>query len=742
MFNQRRIFVLLFLLVFSFLDLVLAGQLVVRFRPGEVELPTGEVSAKTAMVRVKSRRVRALNEKYRVVRMEKLYQEALKIRPDWTHLKDHYRIILPPEEESQKAAASYRREKEVLAADPDGPIRAFAIVPNDLYYSQQWHLAKIAAPQGWMRTTGTVEAIAAVLDTGIKKTHEDFAGKIDLTNARNFVPVHSSSWTPSGAPYGGQSDYEDDYGHGTAVSGVLGAVTNNVKGVAGVDWGTKILPLKVLNDQGEGFMSYVNEALAYVAALKSLGTNIVVVNMSLGDDKFDSTLATRCIEVANQGVVLVAAAGNENTSTNTYPAALTTVVAVAATDEDDKRSVWDSSKASNFGNWVDVSAPGSNIMTTNMNGGYSGGWKGTSLASPIVAGLASLVKAANPAFSRSEVIARIKETADNIDALNPGYAGKLGTGRVNAYKALSALTARITTPSAESYLRGTVSISGSATGWNFSGYTLEVEKVGGAATVLASSSEPVEDGDLATWNTTAFNGEYLLRLNVYSNDTVSTSESITVYVNNVSPEAVLTSPVAGTTIEGKVTVSGTAKGDFFDRYSLTYAPQSDPADWQTILTAYVPIDGGVLGSWETAGLSGTYHLKLTVYDLAGNVSVSSEVVHLSGGVAPTKEVAPIVGLPPVFALPNPFDRNLASETTFYYQLAGNFNTTIYLFDLNGGLLWRRNFVAGENGAKAGINDPVWDGTALSGGRVANGVYFFQVVADGRVIGKGKVIVLN
>lgn len=153
-----------------------------------------------------------------------------------------------------------------------------------------------------------------------------------------------------------------------------------------------------------------------------------------------------------------------------------------------------------------------------------------------------------------------------------------------------------------------------------------------------------------------------------------------------------------------------------------------------------------MGTWETAGLNGTYTLRLTAYDRAGTAATTSETISIINE-PPTKEVIPQAGLPLTFVLPNPFNRKLGSatgttETSFVYNLSGNFNVTIYLFDLNGNLIWRKSYPAGENGGKSGPNNPAWNGVNLFGESVPNGVYLYQVAADQKVIARGKIIVLN
>jgi hypothetical protein len=193
-------------------------------------------------------------------------------------------------------------------------------------------------------------------------------------------------------------------------------------------------------------------------------------------------------------------------------------------------------------------------------------------------------------------------------------------------------------------------------------------------------------------------------------------------------------------VAGAVTITGEAADPYFDHYTLEYGAGSDPLFYTSLGTCYSSVDAGVLGTWETAGLSGSYTLRLKVFDKAGTVSTTSETINILEA-RPTKEVQPQTGLPPTFALPNPFDRKVSGEVSFSYRLEGNFNTTIYLFDLNGGLIWRRTFAAGENGGKWGLNDPVWDGNNLFSEKVPNGLYFYQITADQKIIGRGKIIVL-
>lgn len=759
-------FAFLFLILFSLWSLAHAdyspGQVVVKFKPGTVRIPKGMAAAAVKAASVSAASVMSLNAKYGITQLRQLYRDALDIRPDWKHLEDEYVLVFPAGKDVRQAVKDYGKDPNVVSASPNYRVFAFDTTPNDTLFisGDQWGLTKIKAPQGWDRTTGTADAVIAVLDSGINYNHEDFALKVDLAHAKNYVTIPPSS------------DPLDDFGHGTAVSGVIGAVTNNAKGVAGMDWNAKILPLKVLNSIGGGDMSDTCAALAYVTALRSSweatggtsGVNVVVVNMSLGQYNDDvkilhdgvmeyveenpNGIRDRCLEAYDQGIILVAAAGNGDVDWNTYPAYYPTVIAVAATDSSDIRSKWSNTdyttgrtQASNYASWVDVSAPGTEIMTVDRGGGYSK-WSGTSLSCPFVAGLTALMKAANPALSNTQVMSQVGAAADNIDALQElPYRGKLGSGRINAYRSLAGYLTEITSPANGDYIKGVKQVRGTASGWNFLRYQLDALRNGSVEVNIVDTAASVESGLLANWDTAGLNGEYALCLRVILRDFSSNDATVAVFVDNTTPEVAITFPADGSTVEGRVNIVGQAKDQYLDRYLLEYGAGTSPFSYQAIGTFYSSVESGVLGTWETTGLSGYYRLRLTAYDRAGTSSAVSALLNLMGE-PPTKEVNPQTGLPLTFSRFNPFDRAKFSETSFIYNLSGNFNVTIYLFDLNGNLIWKNSYPAGENGGKAGPNDPSWNGQSLYGERVDNGLYFYQVTADQKILARGRLIVLN
>ena len=317
------------------------------------------------------------------------------------------------------------RELETVRRLRDSPLvewaepnylRATLAVPNDQLYRQfQWNLRKIQAEQAWDITTGSPDVVVAVLDTGIDSSHPDLAGK--LVPGYDFL-----NDTPNPA---------DDSGHGTHKAGVIGAVTNNGAGVAGISWGARIMPVKVLNSGGTGPDSVIARGIAY-----AVDHGARVINMSFGSSTTSRILASAVSYATNKGALLVAAAGNTAKSDNAeiYPAAYDQVLAVAATDENDKVADF-----SQHHPYVGVSAPGVHIVSTFWRGAGYGSYvssSGTSDAAPHVSGLAALIWSANPSLSNVQVRRIIQDTADDLGP--PGKDDYYGTGRNNAFKALSA----------------------------------------------------------------------------------------------------------------------------------------------------------------------------------------------------------------------------------------------------------------------------------------------------------------
>lgn len=301
--------------------------------------------------------------------------------------------------------------KDILGSLPfasfveDDHVVSASYSPNDPRYPEQWHLPSISAPQAWDVTTGSTEVTIAVIDTGVDYNHQDLQGR--CVAGYNFVDR-----TP---------DPMDDHGHGTHVAGIAAACADNSTGVAGVDWKARIMPLKVLDAQGAGYDSDVAAGIRYAA-----DHGAKVVNMSLGGSDYSYSLAEAVSYAYNKGVTLVAASGNEVSSVS-YPAACDHVIAVGALDSNDSLAYF-----SNRGSALDLTAPGVSILST-VPGSYQK-MSGTSMASPVVAGCASLVLAAHPGYGPSEVEDALKKNATDLGS--PGFDTSYGYGKVNAYAAV------------------------------------------------------------------------------------------------------------------------------------------------------------------------------------------------------------------------------------------------------------------------------------------------------------------
>lgn len=283
-------------------------------------------------------------------------------------------------------------------------------VPNDILFSDyQWNLPVIETNRGWNITKGSKDVIIGVVDTGVDLDHPDLKGRV--LEGYNVID-------PSSRPL-------DDVGHGTHVAGIIGATVNNNEGVAGMSWYNKILPVKVLDNSGSGTTYAVAEGIIWAT-----DHGAKVINMSLGNYA-DAQFLHDAIKYAyDRDVVLIAATGNDNTERPGYPAAYPEVFAVSATDPDMNKASY-----SNYGDYVDVMAPGTSIASTYPKNQYAA-LSGTSMASPHVAALAGLIRSLNPDLTNTEVMDLMRQSV--IDLGDPGHDKYYGYGQIDVYKALQA----------------------------------------------------------------------------------------------------------------------------------------------------------------------------------------------------------------------------------------------------------------------------------------------------------------
>ncbi len=312
--------------------------------------------------------------------------------------------------------------------------------PNDPDFPDQYAHQLIQMPQAWDISTGSHDIVVTVMDTGVDVNHPDLKDNIWVNEDEipdNEVDDDNNGYVDDvrGWNFGDENNNvkpEDDgwfgiAGHGTQVSGVIAAMGNNGEGVCGVNWHSSIMVLRL---SLELTSAEVAEALDYAAA-----NGAHVVNMSFGSDEFgpegDPVVKTAIDNAFAQGVLLTASAGNDDTTKPHYPAAYYNVMSVASTNGEDMKT-----GHSSFGHWVDITAPGTDIVTTDLDGQYIA-TAGTSFSSPYVGAVGALVMAHRPELTNVEVRAILENTTDpvfygDIDP-NQGY---VGTGRVNAYRAL------------------------------------------------------------------------------------------------------------------------------------------------------------------------------------------------------------------------------------------------------------------------------------------------------------------
>jgi len=327
-------------------------------------------------------------------------------------------VLEVPEERSEAILESLMRSGLFEYVEHDFYART-AAVPNDPSYIAQWHLPRIQSAEAWSVTTGSASVVVAVIDSGVDGKHPDLAAK--LVPGWNFV--------------GGNADTTDVLGHGTAVAGTLGAASNNGIGVAGVSWASLIMPLVVVDPNDYAAYSDIAAAIEY-----AVDHGVRVINISIGGPNSSSTLQSAVDYSWNKGAVIFSSAMNDTTAAPYYPAACNHAVAVSATDSNDQLASF-----SNYGAWIALAAPGTNILTT-MNGGGYGYWYGTSFAAPIAAGVAALCLAVNPGLSNAALVSLLEQSADDLGPA--GWDASFGWGRINAYRAVVAAKPA-TTPAVE-----------------------------------------------------------------------------------------------------------------------------------------------------------------------------------------------------------------------------------------------------------------------------------------------------
>ncbi|MEE8417375.1 MAG: S8 family serine peptidase, partial [candidate division Zixibacteria bacterium] len=392
-----------------------------------------------------------LNRLFEAVEMRQLFPGAEKHGE--IEMAGYYSITFGNGPALMSLLEAYDALDAVGHVEPDG-IHPVHYDPNDPMLPQQWAIAKIEATSAWDITRGDPAIVLGIPDTGVDWDHPDLEADVWLNEAEvNGTPgvddddndyvddFRGWDWVTGGylCDSGGGEDCSvadnnpmDRAGHGSHVGGIASAVTDNGVGIAGLGFNCKIMPLRIgwLATNGGG---YVGMSFAASAFYYATNNGAVGVNCSWGSSN-SGGLGTATTYAVNNGLIVISSAGNNNNNNPSYLCGRSDVIAVAATNSSDLKASF-----SSFGTWVDISAPGVSIRSTVFNNSYAN-YDGTSMSSPHVLGLAGLIWSAEPSLPTDEVISRIYDTADNIDDLNPGFEGLLGSGRINAYAALASMT--------------------------------------------------------------------------------------------------------------------------------------------------------------------------------------------------------------------------------------------------------------------------------------------------------------
>ena len=346
-----------------------------------------------------------------------------------------------------EAVEKLRRDPRVELVEPDYLVYATAVYPNDPQFGQQWSLqnsgrpsgkpdADMDGPEAWTATPGT-PVLIGVIDSGIEFDHEDLAGVV-YTNP-NEIP--GNNFDDDGNGYAddvhgwdfrnGDNDPNDDNGHGTHVSGLIAAPGNNGKGVAGVCWSARIVPLKFLSASGSGATSDAIAAIQYAIRL-----GVKVLNTSWGSFLYSNALRDAVADAADHGVLIIASSGNDTSDTDlypTYPAGydLPNVIAVTSTDRNDALAWF-----ADYGrNTVDIAAPGYDIIGTFPGNRYVR-LSGSSMSTALVSGAACLLWSRAPFMTDQDMKAALYASVDKL----PSLEGRVTTGgRVNLQRLMSTI---------------------------------------------------------------------------------------------------------------------------------------------------------------------------------------------------------------------------------------------------------------------------------------------------------------
>jgi subtilisin family serine protease len=650
-------------------------------------------TAKSGAVLTNIPELNTANRKYAVTRKQSALSGSA-VSSDDNPLKDVHLLIPETGTDLETMALEYSSLNCVEYAHPNYKLDLYDI-PNDSLFSHQWGIHNtgqeyyyVLRRAGYFNDTivmyygvpdadidfletyenppdKTSTVVVAIIDTGIDWEHpelfskmwfnpgevfgngidDDHNGYIDDIYGWNFV---------SSDPDKEDNFPLDDHGHGTHCAGIVSGFTNNDSGISGITPDVELMAVKIFFD-----FSVLNACRGIIYAADN-GAD--VINMSWGMC-WPVPVLEEALEYAHsRGVVLIASAGNDGDNRVGYPASYPSVISVGATDSDDHVTYF-----STYNDSIDLCAPGLCILSLRAAGTDMYAEKnepdvhiideeyyiasGTSMSSPHVVAVAAYMRSVSPGLTPDATQQILESTADDyVDpygngAYMPGWDQYSGHGRVNLPSALSATPlarAQISSPLKFTVVSGSVGITGSADGPDFSEYTLEygIGSTPSEWIEIENSSIPVNEDLLGTLECSGLEGLYIIRLRVNASNMVQKLVFIT-----DEPLADIQSPADEQIVGGEVKIKGSALCEDFSHTIIEFKPAIEPSSWYEIGTCTTPVYDDELGSWNTILMStGTYRLRVSVYSSTGLEALDTIDVTIGSVFTPPHGwTIPIVG---------------------------------------------------------------------------------------------------